>query len=430
MKITSSSRRSSLSGGLGSPRTNGLALAALALYGFVAIFISYLVWIGPSERPHHYFTEGSPVDWISSTFLMTSALLAWCVWFIDRGAPFRERIVWGACAVGLATIALDERFQFHERLDSDWLEPWLGDPTWIKSWNDLTVALYFLVAVALAAVVLPTILRVRGFREFLGLGFVFFAIHNYIDMSFEHSSIKTETEESFKLLAGASFVLAFRQAAFERAATRIEASRPRVLRDVVAIAVAMTFALVVLGGGSDWQDELVKKWGDPSAWLVAALLGAATLLFGFVALRSRSADRLLWGGLTALTGVFGADEMLTATLVGMDNWKVRHVMPELTKDPPAILRHGIGWGSLLLLVWAVALFAAAAYGPRQARTRLIVAGSLLLTPVLLAPIGVSDIGAGVLDVLRIAAATMTALGALVVFEAQLSSRPKVGTSAR
>ncbi|MCP3978605.1 MAG: hypothetical protein GY716_04625 [bacterium] len=401
----------------------GLAAAAACLYGFVALWVAYLVWLGPDERPHHYFSEGSPVDWVSSTFLLTSALLAWSTWFVDRGKPLRERAVWGVCALGFAVLGLDERFQFHERLDSDWLEPWLGDPTWIRSWNDLTVAIYFAVALAFVIVTLPTILRVRGFRELLGLGLGFFAVHNFIDMSFEHSSLKSFAEEAFKMLAGASFVLAFRQAYFARAAARRERpAPPGALRDIVVVVVLGIFAAVVLSGGAEWQKELAKKWGDPAAWPVATLLGASTILFLFVALRTQRAERWIWGLLMLSTGVFALDEMFTACHVSLNNRKVERVLPELAKDPFAVLHSGPGWPTLVLALWIAALVAAAVYAAREIRTRLIVAACLVPLPVLLTFVGSSSLGADLLDLLRIALAAAVALAAVALFEARVLTR--------
>jgi len=84
----------------------GAGLAAFAV-GFVAVTIaSYWPYVEEAVAP-----ERSPLTWLSSALIAAGAAV--CLSLAMRsGRPWR----FGAIAAGLAFMALDERFMFHERL--------------------------------------------------------------------------------------------------------------------------------------------------------------------------------------------------------------------------------------------------------------------------------------------------------------------------
>ncbi|MCP3977794.1 MAG: hypothetical protein GY716_00495 [bacterium] len=400
----------------------GVWRIALALYGFALAWAAVLAWMGPERRPHHYFSEGSPVDWLSAVLLTTTALLAWCTWAVDRASPRADRVIWGFSAVGFGLLAIDERFQLHERVDTELLLPWLGEPTWFRSWNDVAVVAYGVVGLVLIALVLPRIVRVRGFRELLAIGFAFYALHTAIDIVFSHSSIKTESEETVKLLAGASFVLAYLCAFVSRAAGARSAGSPPVAGrwDAVLWGIAGVFAVVVLSGGPDWQETLVRRWGDPATWLVSALLGASTILLGVVAWRSPRSSRWRWGLAAFVTGTFSVDEMLVTCWASLNHPKVRTVVPQLIHDPPAVLHHGFSWLTLALPVWIAALVLVALSAGARVRAHLLAAAVLTTLPVVLAGLESGAAGGILLHLLRIALATYIAVAGVLALAGSTS----------
>ena len=60
---------------------------------------------GAARNPHHFFGEGGAIDWLSTIYLGTAALLAWAAWLTgdrkERGAWF-----WLVSAAGLAFLSV------------------------------------------------------------------------------------------------------------------------------------------------------------------------------------------------------------------------------------------------------------------------------------------------------------------------------------
>ena len=193
---------------------------AITLYGLTLVYSVSWFFAGPIQAKHPFFREGGPIDWLSSVFLAGAAVFAWAAWAAG-GRRTRESWVWLTCALGFMFLAVDERFQIHERSSAWFLRLFLETrPFGLGKWNDLTVIGYGLVAFVFVVLMLPAFLRHKQVRLFFGLGFLFYALHTGTDVirgAFHESWVKDPLEETFKLLAGASFFLGSLQVFLARA---------------------------------------------------------------------------------------------------------------------------------------------------------------------------------------------------------------------
>ncbi len=303
---------------------------AVALYGFVLLYCLAWALLGPASKPDLFFNEGGPIDGLSTILFTTAAVTAWIVFWLVRGSGTPVAWFWLASAAGLAFFAIDDRFQLHERFDDDWMEPAFGAaPLGFRNWNDIAVLGYGAVALVMLAVALPAILRYRQTAVFLGVAFLCYGTHSFIDSMFRRVPAKEITEEIFKVLTGASLVMAYLQAALAAGAAGVT-RRPFFRRHVVALgAVTTVFLLLMYLGPSVLQRAMVRKWGLPDSWLASVVLGAAAVLCWFSWLPTRPGGRFgnaLGCAAAAFLGWLAFDE---ATLSG---WTILHK----TRTPPLV----------------------------------------------------------------------------------------------
>jgi len=267
------------------------------VYGFTLVYLYACYLAGSDDRPHFFFREGGLVDCLSGVYLASGALLAWMNWKLRPASRPAEAAFWLVTAIGLAVLAFDERFQLHEQLDNRWLLETYGRPLIGKNWNDVIVIIYGAGALLAGLLGGPPMARLRALRGFLALGFVFYVLHTATDVLRERGPTTYLIEEPFKLLAGASFMLAFLHALRDQAATRSDRTRAAAgwpqfttLNAGGLLAFGCVIAWLAAYPDRDWQRIIRLNWGDPTAWLVMLLLAAAALLVAISSL-PRSSDR-------------------------------------------------------------------------------------------------------------------------------------------
>lgn len=278
------------------------------VYGSVLAYVGFWIAVGPDvEWYSHYLREGSPVDLLSTTFLGTGAALAGVALLL--GGQKRTRMFWLLCTLGAIFLMLDERLQLHEEApdligDGAWGDPPLG----LRNWNDVIMAGYGVVALVLGLLTLPAFLRHRRVRALLVTSFGFFALHTAIDMSFEASALKDVFEEPFKLLSGASLMLAFMAAAQvelqQRASALAAAHTTRTgvglgwIYPTVFLGLAAAWAWLVTEPTSDALFALLwDRWGYPQEWLTAVYLQLSAIAIVSAAFLGRIGEKTRWLGL-------------------------------------------------------------------------------------------------------------------------------------
>ena len=293
---------------------------AASLYAFTLLYCLLWATLGLQARPDLFFDEGGPVDWLSTTYFTAAAILAWIGWSRVRGSGEPSSWFWLASAGGFAFFAVDERFQLHERFDWQWIKPIYGPAPWgFRNWNDMAVLGYGVIALILLAAALPGILRHRRTFWFLMIALVCAGLHTLTDTLFQRSPAKESIEETFKLFAGASFVLAYLHVAL----ADVKKSPRRSFTPQAAFVLGLTLILVGLmfSGGDSWRGALTRKWGPPDSWLASVYLGSAALLCWFSWLPARKGapgGRLTLCASAVALGWLAFDE---STVAG---WRIFH----------------------------------------------------------------------------------------------------------
>ncbi len=258
-----------------SESTPAFMKTAVPVYAATVVYL--LVWwiLAPGHHKNQFFREGGMIDWLSTVFLATAALFAWLTWMARKGERDSGRWFWLASSVGLAFFSIADRFQVHERLQKQWLEPLYGDPAVFRNWNDLAVIGYGLIGLAVLLAALPTVFRHRWPMRLMIAGFGCYLTHTLIDVLLPRSHPKTLFEEGFKVLAGCSLMLAYASAAM---ITWSREARLRWRDAVVFYAFIGMVTLPLALGGAKWQKDLIHRWGDPAAWLVSVLFAVGALV--------------------------------------------------------------------------------------------------------------------------------------------------------
>jgi Ca2+/Na+ antiporter len=125
--------------------------------------------------------------------------------FVDADRR-QHRWVWWVLAAGFLFLAFDELAEFHERVGT-WLNRW-GNPGGFRSWNDVIVIGYGVVAVPLAAWLSSRLLRWPWVMEMFAVATAFYLMHTFVDsVSQPPTEMSMVLEESFKILCGTFLML-------------------------------------------------------------------------------------------------------------------------------------------------------------------------------------------------------------------------------
>jgi hypothetical protein len=327
---------------------------------YVATVAYLLVWwiLAPDHHKNQFFREGGTIDWLSTVFLATAALFAWLTWAARKGEREPARWFWLASSAGLAFLSIADRFQVHERIQKQWLEPLYGDPTVFRNWNDIAVILYGVIGLVVLLAALPAALQHRLPRRLLIAGFACYTVHTLIDILLPRSHPKTLFEEGFKVLAGCSLMLAYASAAM------ITWSRqPRVSWRSAAVFYVLLgiVALPLVLGGAQWQKDLVHRWGDPASWLVSVLFAIGALVsclaWRFGQPGSRRPRALPWFGAAVVMALLAVYHLAAASFLNFRFTDLKEtillligpygVSPDRLLGAPAL----IGFALVVLLLW-------------------------------------------------------------------------------
>ncbi|MEL7363637.1 MAG: hypothetical protein AAFN13_16295, partial [Bacteroidota bacterium] len=191
-------------------------LQRFVLFGSALVFV-YLVAaiyaIPPDEpRAFHFVDERGAVTALSAVFLAVACGFSFLTVLFSEGETRKVRGFWWLTTLALGFLVLDELLQFHERLgvlldEADALG--LSNSP-VRGWNDVVVAAYGVVAIAVGAYFLPVLLRYPEFTKLVGAAFFFYVLHTVIDSVTEPPTTQSVIlEESAKLFCGQFLALAF-----------------------------------------------------------------------------------------------------------------------------------------------------------------------------------------------------------------------------
>lgn len=189
-------------------RIGGLSGIVAGMCGLIIAYLSLAIAIripnGTLE--FHFVEERGAVTALSAILLAMAAALSAATAFLARTESKSHVMLWTLFAGGFLFLSLDELMQFHERVGY-----WLDDRVALASfrgWNDLVVIAYGIVALPVAAILMPKILSYPRLVEMLGTAFTFYAFHTLIDTLQEPpTTVSIIIEESSKVLCAGFLVL-------------------------------------------------------------------------------------------------------------------------------------------------------------------------------------------------------------------------------
>ena len=172
----------------------------LTLFVATLVYLAIAVMIAPENQPGRYFLkEGGMVTTLSAIFLALASIFSGVAFNLLRGRTDFLRYFWLLATVGFAFLFLDELIGFHE-MTGRWLDPAVGVPEGFRKWDDIVVILYGVVALFVMAGFLPEIFRYPKVMEMMGVAFLFYFIHTFVDSTQEpRTDISAIIEESAKV---------------------------------------------------------------------------------------------------------------------------------------------------------------------------------------------------------------------------------------
>ena len=186
----------------------GVAFTIVAIIGCTLAYIVLAMILVPSNEPreYHFVNEDGAATALSAVFLAAASAfsLASMVTLLRVKRP--RKWVWLVLALGFAFLSFDELLQFHERVGH--LVERSRSSGLFRSWNDIIVLLYGVVALPILVALLPALLRWRMVLEMFMIAFLFYGIHTLVDSINEPpTSTSIIVEESAKLLCGAFLMI-------------------------------------------------------------------------------------------------------------------------------------------------------------------------------------------------------------------------------
>lgn len=189
-------------------RIPGLNSVIIGMCGLILAYLTLavLIRIPSGMLEFHFVNERGAVTALSAILLAMAAALSLASAFLARTQSKSHVILWMLFSSGFLFLSLDELLQFHERIGY-----WLDDRVALsafRGWNDLVVISYGVVALPIAACLLPKILSYPRLAEMLGTAFTFYALHTLIDTLQEPpTTVSIILEESAKVLCAGFLVL-------------------------------------------------------------------------------------------------------------------------------------------------------------------------------------------------------------------------------
>ena len=301
----------------------------ILVYALTIIWLATWWWLGTNDRgASQYFQEGGPVDGLSSVFLASSCLLAWMAALAGRRRREPGSWFWAVSVLGFAWLVFDERFQVHERVGLYLKDAWI-EPPFLRNWNDAIFLAYGLAAGLLLAAARRTLLRHRRTLVYLVVGGAAFVLHTAVDLVLATSvESKSLVEESFKVLAATSFMVAYLEGALELSgavpAPSDEPPAPSpagpgagAIATVFGATLLLAVALMLAERQPGWYELVTKGWGDPVSWLLFASFGAAATLTALSRVGRRFASGssvVFWAGSLVIWALLAVAELVPACI--------------------------------------------------------------------------------------------------------------------
>ncbi len=174
------------------------------------IYLLIAGMIAPGNKPGLYFeTEGGLVTILTASFLALAGIFSGMAFLMSRERKGFFKYFWLLAMLGFVFLSLDELNGFNE-VYGRMLRSEVGvPPEGFRRWNDIIVVLYGVVGVFVMSGFLPELFRYPKVMQLMGIAFLFYFIHTFIDTTIESSTdLSTIIEESAKVFSSEYLAIA------------------------------------------------------------------------------------------------------------------------------------------------------------------------------------------------------------------------------
>ena len=189
------------------PIPHTIPVILLTLVGALGyIFLGVMLAPAHADASYHFGNERGAITVLSSLLLMMASTFSLASFLVFYRLSASGMWIWLLMGVGIAFLAFDDLLQFHARLGnllSDFI--FRG---FFRTWSELVVILYGVIALPFLFFYFPTLLRFRLLPEMIFAGIIFYGIHTGLDIIQDEKSIPyVIIEESAKLYSAVFLAL-------------------------------------------------------------------------------------------------------------------------------------------------------------------------------------------------------------------------------
>ncbi len=180
--------------------------AGLAMFLIVAVVVA-LIAAPEGDINYHFTRERGIITAVSAILLSMACGFSGLAFFLSVDSKNAGRYFWLLSTIAFCYLSLDELLEFHE-LGGEFIEDRVGDTESFRSWNDVIVILYGVLAIPVFIGFCGEILRYPKVAECFLIAFVFYCIHTIVDsVAQPRTDLSTIIEESAKIISSGTFAL-------------------------------------------------------------------------------------------------------------------------------------------------------------------------------------------------------------------------------
>ena len=176
-----------------------LIITSIAAFTLVLVIVSILGVPARKSLDYHFINERGLISFSTQFFLMIAGAFSLATLIAQLEHNDSHHLLWGLLALGFFILAADEFFH----LDSIAGRILQHQFSWIRYhwWKDLLVILYGVIAVVVLVIYLPEIFRYPLVFELFCLGFAFYFLQTFLDVTRNQTVFDNIIEETFKIFS-------------------------------------------------------------------------------------------------------------------------------------------------------------------------------------------------------------------------------------
>ena len=174
-------------------------IASAVAFSLVLIIVSILATPAGESLDYHFIDVHGLIPFFTEFFLITAGTFALATLTVQLQHNDAPHPLWGLLVLGFFILAADEFFHldsFVGRL----LQYHFGLERFYQ-WKDMLVVLYGVIALVVLVIFLPELFRYPLVFELFCIGFAFYSIQTFMDVTRNQTVMDNIIEETFKIFS-------------------------------------------------------------------------------------------------------------------------------------------------------------------------------------------------------------------------------------